>query len=209
MASSSRGNRAGDIRNMVYLAVLSALVFVLQFVSMSMRFTLFSLTFVLIPIVIGVAICGKWAGAWLGFVFGVAVLATGDAAAFFAIDPFGTVVTVPLKGTAAGLGAGLVYSALERVNRYLAIVISAICAPVINSGIFVGGCYLFFIDTLTEWAEASSYANVHAYIIFGLVGINFLIELGTNCILTPAVLRIVDVVKPNRRKGTVDKAQEE
>ena len=197
---SRGGKRQGlEIRRLVYLAILTAIVFVLQFVSMSMRFTMFSLTFVLIPLVIGSAVCGKWSGAWLGFVFGVAVLATGDAAAFLAVDPLGTVVTVLMKGTLAGLGAGLVYGALERDNRYLAIVVAAVVAPIINSGVFVAGCYLFFIDTLSEWAQGLGYANVHLYIILGLVGINFLIELGTNCLLSPAVLRIIDVQKPRRQ----------
>ena len=197
---SRGGKRQGlEIRKLVYLAILTAIVFVLQFVSMSMRFTMFSLTFVLIPLVIGSAVCGKWSGAWLGFVFGVAVLATGDAAAFLAIDPLGTVLTVLMKGTLAGLFAGLAYGVLERVNRYFAIVVAAIVAPIVNSGVFVLGCYLFFIDTLSEWAQGFGYANVHLYIILGLVGINFLIELGTNCLLSPAVLRIIDVQKPRRQ----------
>ena len=160
---------------------------------------MFSLTFVLIPLVIGSAVCGKWSGAWLGFVFGVAVLATGDAATCLVIDPLGTVVTVLMKGTLAGLCAGLAYGVLERVNRYLAIIVAAVVAPVVNSGVFVLGCYLFFIDTLSEWAKEFGYANVHLYIILGLVGINFLIELGTNCLLSPAVLRIIDVQKPRRQ----------
>lgn len=209
MSLLARGSKTTDIRKMVYLAILSALVFVLQFVSMWMRFTLFSITLVLIPIVIGSALCGKWAGAWLGFVFGVAVLATGDAASFLVINPFGTVLTVLLKGTVAGFGSGLVYSLLESKNRYLAVVIAAISAPILNSGIFIVGSYVFFLDALKDWASAFGYANVHLYIILGLVGINFLIELGTNCILAPAVLRIVDVVKPNRRNHPTDKAQEE
>ena len=197
---SRGGKRQGlEIRKLVYLAILTAIVFVLQFVSMSMRFTMFSLTFVLIPLVIGSAVCGKWSGAWLGFVFGVAVLATGDAAAFLAVDPLGTVLTVLMKGTLAGLCAGLAYGALERVNRYLAIIVAAVVAPIVNSGVFVLGCYLFFIDTLSEWAQGLGYANVHLYIVLGLVGINFLIELGTNCLLSPAVLRIIDVQKPRRQ----------
>ena len=197
---SRGGKRQGlEIRKLVYLAILTAIVFVLQFVSMSMRFTMFSLTFVLIPLVIGSAVCGKWSGAWLGFVFGVAVLATGDAAAFLAVDPLGTVLTVLMKGTLAGLCAGLAYGALESVNRYLAIIVAAVVAPIVNSGVFVLGCYLFFIDTLSEWAQGLGYANVHLYIVLGLVGINFLIELGTNCLLSPAVLRIIDVQKPRRQ----------
>ena len=86
-------------------AILTALVIVLQFIAaMLVRLGLFSVSLVLIPIVIGVATCGIGMGAWLGFVFGVVVLFSGDAAAFWAVDVLGTVVTVLVKGIACGLG---------------------------------------------------------------------------------------------------------
>ena len=67
------------------------------------------ISLVLIPIVIGAATCGPKIGAWLGFVFGIFVLISGDAAAFLSVDIFGTIVTVLLKGTLCGLAAGYVY----------------------------------------------------------------------------------------------------
>ena len=95
-------------RTLVLVSVLTALVIVLQLLGSFIRFGMFSITLVLVPIIIGAAICGPGAGAWLGFTFGVAVLLSGDAASFMAVDPVGTVVTVLVKGTAAGLIAGLI-----------------------------------------------------------------------------------------------------
>ena len=51
---------------------------------------------------------------------------------------------------------------------------------------------LFFKDTLLIWAGDT---NVLYYIIFGIVGVNFLIELGLNMVLSPAVVRIIQIVK--------------
>ena len=180
---------------MVLGALLTALVFVLQFLAVALRgLNVFTVSLVLIPIVIGAATCGKWIGAWLGFVFGIAVLASGDAAAFLAVDVFGTILTVLVKGTACGFCAGLVYKALEKTNRYLAVVAAAIVCPVVNTGVFLLGCLVFFMETVSQWAAAAGFENgVGGYMIFGLVGVNFLFELCSNIVLSPVVVRLLDI----------------
>ena len=181
-----------DTKRMVYLAILTAVVFLLQYVSLFMRFATFSLTFVLVPMVIGVALCGKWAGAWLGFVFGLAVFATGDAAFFLAFDVFGTIVTVMVKGILAGLGAGLVYHFTRKLGEQVAVLIAAISAPIINTGVFVLGCYVFFYDDIAVLAGSG---NIFPFIVTAFVGINFLIELGVNLLLSPCILRLINIKK--------------
>ena len=99
-------------RTLVGTGILTAIVIVLQSMALAIRFGTFSITLVLIPIVVGAALYGIKAGAWLGFVFGVVVTAT-DAGAFLAINVPGTVATCILKGMMAGLVAGLIYKALE------------------------------------------------------------------------------------------------
>ena len=171
-------------RNMVLAAILTALVIILQFMGAFVKLGPFSISLVLIPIVIGAASCGKGIGAWLGFVFGVVVLASGDAAAFLAINPLGTVLTVLLKGTACGYLAGLSYKALEKSNKTIAVAASAIVCPLANTGIFLLGCLAFFMGTIAEWASAFGFGNnVAEYMIFGLVGANFVVELLSNIIL--------------------------
>lgn len=178
-------------QTMVTAAVLTALVVVLQFMGQFIRLGPFMISLVLIPIVIGAAVGGAKIGGWLGFVFGIVVLISGDAAAFMTVNAFGTVVTVLLKGIACGLAAGFVYQLLEKKNRYLAVIIAAIVCPVANTGVFLLGCLVFFMDTVTLWANGGS---VVAYMFLGLVGGNFLVELGMNLVLSPAVVRILDVV---------------
>ncbi len=180
---------------MVLGAVMTALVIVLQFAGAFIRLGPFSISLVLIPIVIGAATCGTPIGAWLGFVFGLVVLFSGDASSFLMINAPATVAVVLLKGTLAGLSAGLVYKWLSKYNIYLAVIAAAIVCPLVNTGVFLIGCFLFFFDAIKEWGLAEGYDNVINYIIVGFVGWNFLFELGTNIILSPIVVRLLNIRK--------------
>ena len=180
-------------RKLTGLAILTALVVILQFLPVKGPFFLITLT--LVPIVIGSALYGAFSGAWLGFIFGVTVLLSGDAAAFLTINIPGTIATVLVKGTLAGLAAGLVYKLASKVNRYFGVICSALVAPVVNTGIFLLGCRLFFMDTVNGWAAASGYENVGAYMLLSLVGINFLIELGVDLVCSPVILRLINIRK--------------
>ncbi len=184
---------------LVGTALLTAIVVVLQFVSMNLRFTQFSITLVLMPVVLGAALYGIGTGAWLGFVFGIVVLLTHDADTFLAVNIAGTIITVLAKGTLAGLISALVYKLLEKKNRYAAVITASILSPVTNTGIFLIGCRLFFWETIKSWAAGEG-QSVAAYVIFILVGINFIIELSINLVLDPAIVRIIDIVKKQRDK---------
>ena len=177
-------------KTMVLGAVLSALVIVLQLMGAFIRLGPFSVSLVLVPIVIGAAMCDTRIGAWLGFLFGVVVLLSGDAAAFLAINIPGTIITVLVKGTACGLVASLVYKLLERFNRYLAVLVAAIVCPVVNTGVFLLGCSLFFMETIKTWANGG---DVLTYMLLGLVGGNFLVELAINIVLSPVIVRILNI----------------
>ena len=192
---SNSEKRKQQTRALVLGAVFTALVIVLQFLGTFIRFGIFSISLVLLPIIIGAATCGYKIGAWLGFVFGAVVLASGDAAAFLTVNYWGTIATVLVKGTLCGLAAGLVYKALSRYNQYLAVMVAAVICPIVNTGIFLLGCKLFFLETITEWGTAQGFNNAAAYMFLGLAGGNFLFELGTNLVLSPAVVRILKLTK--------------
>lgn len=178
-------------QRLTLLGLMTALVVVLQLLGSFIRFGPFAVSLVLVPIVVGAALDGPLAGGWLGFVFGVVVLFT-DAAGFMAISIPGTVLTVLVKGIAAGLVAGLVYRLLEKKNRWLAILAAAVVCPVVNTGVFFAGCYLFFFDALSVGAAEKGY-SVFLYIILVLIGGNFLFELLFNLALSPAVLRLTEI----------------
>ena len=181
-----------NTKKIVSIAMFTAIVVVLQLLGSFVRFGPFSISLTLIPIVVGAALYGPYAGAFLGLVFGLTVLLSGDAAAFLAVNPLGTVLVVLLKGALAGFLSGLVYSLLSKKDSDL---IGALCAavtcPVVNTGVFLLGCLLFFLPTITEWAAAFGFENVGSYMILGLVGGNFLFELIVNLLLSPVIVRVI------------------
>lgn len=182
-------------KTMVGIGLLTAIVVVLQLLGGGIRFGMFSISLVLIPIVVGAAVYGWQAGAWLGFAFGVTVLLNGDAAPFLAVDVAGTIVTVLLKGTACGLISGLAYTLLAKKNAWLAVFAAAFICPVVNTGIFLLGCKLFFYETVKGWGAAAGFPNAAAYMFLGLAGVNFLIELAANMVLAPVISRLIKIGK--------------
>ena len=178
---------------MVLGALLTAIVVVLQYLGQFIHIGPFAISLVLIPIVIGSAVCGKAVAAWLGFVFGIVVLIT-DAAAFLAVSIVGTVVTVILKGTLAGFVAAIVYSAFAKKNKFVATLLAAIVCPVVNTGVFLLGCFVFFFETIESWGLALGFGGAIEYMFFGLAGANFLVELLTNIVLSPVIVRLIELV---------------
>ena len=183
------------VQKITGLGLFSAAVILLQFVSMSLRFTTFSITLTLIPIVVGAAVYGIGGGAWLGLVFGLAVLMTGDAAAFLAISIPGTIITVLAKGVLAGVASGAIFRLLEKKNRTVASVAAAMICPVVNSGVFFLGCLTFFISEIKLWALTDFGDNVVLYILFALIGFNFILEFAINAIFSPMVTYVIGVGK--------------
>ena len=201
-------NKRFNVRTLAGVGILTAVVIVLQLLGSFIKFGPFSVSLVLIPIVVGAALYGKWAGAFLGFWFSVIVLIT-DSAAFFVVNPFGTIVTVLVKGTAAGFIAGLVYELLKKwafvfknlesgkeswqIN--LGVIVAAIVCPVVNTGIFLLGCLIFFLPTIRAWGAEAGYENVGAFMLYGFVGANFLFELLFNVVLSPVIVQIIRIAK--------------
>ena len=70
-------SKNNNTQKIVGLGLFTAIVIVLQLMGSFIRFGTFSISLVLVPVVIGAALYGAGAGAWLGFVFGVVVLLFG------------------------------------------------------------------------------------------------------------------------------------
>lgn len=184
-------------RTLVLLALLTALVAILAYLGGFIKIgSLASISLTLIPVVLGAALCGPLAGAWLGGVAGVIFFVTADAAFWMSLSIPGTVITVMVKGILSGLCAGLVYRLLEKFNRYVAVLAAAVVCPIVNTGLFLVGCFLFFMDAVNSGAIAEG-LSVGAYIIIFYVGLNFVFELLSNIILSPALVRLLNIRKKN------------
>ena len=183
------------IHKMVGTGVLTAVVIVVYLLTMGISVGPFNITFALIPIVVGAALYGWATGGWLGLVFGAMVLFTGGANAFLVINVPGTIITVLVKGAAAGLVPGLIYSALRRRTAGLRQYARLRQLRIVNTGIFLLGCLAFFMGTINEWAAGAGIENAGIYMVTVFVGVNFLVELGANLLLSSVIVRIVDIVK--------------
>lgn len=186
-------------KSLTILAVLVALVVVLQVCGGYFVIGTTSLSFVLIPIVLGGILLGVWAGALLGFIFGFIVLmygvsgADGFTATLLAQQPFLTVLTVLLKGILAGIVPAVLYKVIAKKQKYVAVFVAAASAPLVNTGVFVLGA-LCMSGVFNEFAAAGGVSLTY-FIFIGCAGINFIIEFALNIVLSPAIYTVVNVVE--------------
>lgn len=179
-----------NVKKLVLTSILLAIVIVLQVICAFFKVGIFQFTVSLIPITIGAILCGPKTGAFLGFVFGVVILATGDAASFLVYNGFGTVITVLVKGTAAGYVSGIVYKVVKKFTKFGASIAAAIITPIVNTSLFALGVIIFLMDAMNEWSGGQ---NAYAYLFLAVIGTNFIIELLITTVLSPTVNRICNI----------------
>lgn len=187
-------------------AVLLALVIVLQTALGSVKIGATSFSLVLIPIVLGGIIYGAWAGAFLGFVFGLITLIYGITGAdyftmvLFQAQPVATTLLCILKGTAAGLVAGALHKEISEKHEYAAVFTAAAAAPVVNTGLFIAGALCLFQQTLKANFVAEGSTLVY-FLFIGCAGVNFLIEFAINLVAAPSLYRVLHIINGKRKKA--------
>lgn len=184
-------------KNIATLAVLLALVIVLQAFGGSFNIGALTLNFTLIPLVLGAIMLGPIAGAVLGFAGGFIILIQVFTAGgglyqiMWTNSPIITTLICLVKTTVAGYIAGLVFNILKKKNPYTAIFVASGLVPIINTGLFILGCLCMW-DTM---AIAANGQNVFIFIIVGLVTINFFVELAINLLVAPGLHSVYKVVE--------------
>lgn len=195
------GKTRFNVQRTALLALFTAIVAVLQMLGIAIRFGVFAVSLVGVPIIIGGALMGPLAGAWLGLVFGITVLVSGDAALFLTWNPAATVAIVLLKGTLAGLAAGGVYRLLEKKNSFLAVLAAAVVCPLVNTGVFFLGCMLFFLEDCVQFAaNLGITGSGPAVVMTAFIGFNFFFELGLDLVLSGIVDRLIHIGKQSLKR---------
>lgn len=197
------------VHKLVGIALLIAIMVVLQFLGtiLPIKIGPVSISLVLIPIVIGAAVYGPGAGAVLGAAFGIlanifcANGMDGGGHMVFQASPVLCIIVVMLKGILCGYAAGWVYKLFSKKNGYVAMLCAAIVCPIVNTGVFLVGMRLFFMEVLQVWAGGS---NVAGYILTGIVLVNFLPELALNIVVSPASQRVIRVVLKNTARQSIN-----
>ena len=206
-------------RNIAYLAVLTALLIVLQLFASAIPIGAgnASLNFSLVPIVLGAILLGPLAGCFLGLLSGVIIFIQ----VVIGLTPFYTIIwtyspvvaflTCIVKTVVAGLVAGFLYRLVAKKSALAASFAASAAVPVLNTGLFILGC-LCMTDAIgnyqlvaAESDAAFASMNIFIFILIGLVSINFFIELGINLVLAPAISRIEHVVNSKVARYRADR----
>ncbi len=188
-------------KNVTILAVLLALVIVLQAFGGSITIGAVQLNFTLIPIVLGAILLGAVAGAFLGFACGVVVLiqVIMGLSPFYAViwtnTPVVTVFTCIVKTTVAGFVAGVLFKLISTKSERVAVFVAAGVVPVINTALFIVGCLLMGESIAIFQQSLGNNVNIFVFIIVVLVTFNFFIEFAINLIVAPALTRVVQIVE--------------
>lgn len=187
-------NRSLKIKKMVMITILSVLAIVLQLFSNYVQFGPVSITLSLIPIVVGAILYGPLCGFVIGAATGLIVfVAPATIALFWPYGVFLTFLVCILKMGIAGFVSGLLYKLFSNRNNKLAVTLSSVIVPLVNTGLFALAAYIFYYDLLAGLAPSGQ--NVAVYLFLGFIGFNFLIELFVNSILSPVVLRLANMAK--------------
>lgn len=189
-------NKKATTKELVTTAMLVALIVALQaFSSVAARIGLFSFALGLFPATIGSVLYGKKKSLLFGAALGITILAT-DATAFalYGVNVFATVFLVMLKSVASTFVTAAIFDLLGKWNRYVTAVVAAILGPIFNTAIFTVGVCIFFKDFFSAFVD-SGVPFIIGFILL-ILG-NFIIEMVINIVLSPAVLRVVDIRKKN------------
>lgn len=200
-----KSSRFFTSRNIAFLAVLLALVIVLQIWASAIPLGATRISLTLIPIVLGAVLLGPAAGAFLGAAFGVVVVVVAVAGG----DPFTltllsdhpalTVLLCLVKGAAAGAAAGLLFRLVRKKNEYAAVFAAALSAPVVNTGLFILGA-LLMSDTIGANFVADG-TTVLYFLVIGCAGLNFVVEFIVNAVASPAIYTVERLIERRVLKG--------
>ena len=203
--------RNPKIRQMVQLAILTALLLVLAFTPIGyLRLGPFSITFMPVPVVIGAILLGPGGGAFLGLVFGLTSFAQ-----CFGIDPIGTalmtinifytfVMTVVTR-TLVGYLTALVFRGMRSLfgklpksdkTKPVTYAIASAAGPLFNTVLFMSAMYIFFGKEQVVLDAFELTAAVPFFVfVFGIVFAQALVELLVTMIIGTAVCVALDHAK--------------
>lgn len=191
-------------KNISYLAVLVALVVVLQVFGGNIKIAGLSLNLALVPIALGAILFGPLVGAILGLICGLVVMIFGVTGSepftffIFSQSPVLTVLLCLVKTTVAGVAAGWAYRLIAKKSKLAAVFVASALVPIVNTGIFAIGCFMIYDDIVAFLVNAGmdTTGMSAAYIVFVvIITWNFFIELLTSLLLAPAVATVTGIVE--------------
>ena len=186
-----------SVRKITGVAILGALVIVLQVIGNYVTLGPISINLALIPIAIGAIMFGPLAGALLGLVDGIlCIVAPSTLIYFMPFAPFWTVVTCLVKTSAAGLLAGLVYKLISKKNGTVAIIVSSLLIPLINTGLFALASFTVISKAIANLNSANM--NAMRFVFLFVIGWNFIFEFGVTTLLSPTIVKVINILRKEK-----------
>ena len=176
-----------NTKSIVITGLLLALEIILQIIGNYLQIGIVNINLSLVPVVLAGILCGPFSAAILGFFNGIIVLfSPSTLAVFMPISPLGTVLVCLLKCTIAGILSALVFMLFEKKLPLVGLILASLVVPIVNTGLFVAGCFIFFQDFLNA-GVSETFPNVGAFLIFGVIGWNFIFEVAFTLILSTMI----------------------
>ncbi len=189
-------------KNVALLGILVALVIVLQLFASAIPMFGVTLNFSLIPIAFAGILLGALGGAIVGFASGLVVFISAAVlggepftATLFQAHPAILTLICIGKTTVAGLVSGLIFKYLSKKNDFIAVCVSAVVLPIVNTGIYMLGIVLMKDTTAAFLGMGVSSAGVIFTTVFAIIWLNFVLEMAVNLIFIPMIHRVIKAIK--------------
>ena len=169
------------IRKITITAILAAILSILAF--LPIRIYALEITLTVIPIAIGIILCGTSTGILLGTLFGVISFLqclgySPFGAVMLSINPFYTLLVCLPTRILVGLIPALLHKFIVNKNKLIAQILVCVLVPVLNTVFFMTMlCVCFYnTDYIQSFVSLLGATNPFVFVIM-FVGINGLVEI--------------------------------
>ncbi len=200
-----------NTRTLTQLGILIAIIVLMAFTPLGyFRTGGLSITFIMVPVVIGAILLGPTSGAILGGVFGLTSFIQ-----CFGLEPFGATllnvnpflcfVVCLVPRILTGLLCGLVFKALSKTDKtkFVSFGVASLAGPLLNTVLFMSALVACFYNTefIQGIANGMGATNVFNFVVL-FVGINGVIEAVVCFILGTAISKPLDSITKKLNKAT-------
>lgn len=195
--STSKRMSKGKILSLTENAMLAAIVVLMAFTPVGyLQIGLVKMTFIMIPVAVGAITLGEKSGAFLGLVFGITSFVQCFGLDIFgttlmSINPIYTFIMCIVPRIALGYLCGLVYKALAKFKKGVAVVVASLSAPIFNTVFFMTLLMLFFGNSDYIMSMRAGTENLWAFLV-AFVGLNGVMEILTTTVIAPPVALAVE-----------------
>lgn len=201
-------NRSSRTVYMVELSLLIAIVVLMAFTPLGyIKMPGLEITLLVVPVAVGAVLLGPLGGTILGAVFGITSFIqcfgmSPFGSVLLSINPAGTFIVCVITRTLMGFLTGWIYRQLCKVDalKHVKVVIANLCAPILNTALFMSTLIVFFYHTDYIQGMVTSFGAANAFMfVIAFVGINGVIEAALCFVVGSAITKALQVALKNNQ----------